>query len=245
MDVVDITAPEIRSELLRIQSKRRERQRTWLECIRLAYDAIAGYILSSGKALDDHALRVLIPGAVLKVAAGYQWIENPWKKEEFHRRHVYDPYAWIPQDHYAKVRVLVDIPEAELTVELGSCKLTPEKHQWWLDLLESRILEWEATFLEVVAQRKASVQVPPKSSEPKRRGQKATASDCEQRGAIRRAVVEPALKAQKPKGWSINFWASKAGLNDSHAAYRYMDGKNISRDSYQKLGAALGLSLPE
>jgi hypothetical protein len=245
MDVLDITAPEIRAELLRIESQRRECKVKWLECVRMAYDAIAKVLMNSGEALDHRTLRLLLPGAVLDVAVGYGWVHHPGKREEYRKRHIYKPFAWVPQDYFVKERILVDIPEQELTMNLGSFRLTREAYEWWLNVLGGRILKWEGESVDAARLARAAASSIATTTRRKRLSKKPDETVRQQRAAKRRAAVEPVLQAKKPAPWTVHFWATKAGLNHPHAAYRYLKGENITPENYEKLASAIGVRLPE
>jgi hypothetical protein len=150
MDVLDITAPEIRAKLLRLQSKFRDRKLRWDACVALAYNKIARLQVKSGISLCNQQLREIIPGAVFEAALQFGWIENPFKRIEYRRKHIYRPHAFIPQDGYISEPVAVDIPDQELTMQLGRRKVTPQCHRFWLNLLEGPIAYWEAVALTMI-----------------------------------------------------------------------------------------------
>src|SRR5437764_1268936 len=122
MDVLDITAPEIRLAVSRLQLKYRDRKLKGRECITRAYDAIARIMMNSGVALNNQQLRENIPAAVLEVALEFGWAANPGRAMSNKKRHIYNPSAWIPQDRDAVDQVSVEIPDRDMTVQLGRCK---------------------------------------------------------------------------------------------------------------------------
>ena len=170
MEVLDTSAAEIRSALLRLQSEYLERKLKPYECIRRAYDAIATQQVNSGVSLSDRQLKEIIPGAVFEAALQFGWIENPWKRTEYRPKHLYLPNAYIPQDRHTSVPVLVDIPDHELTVQLGRYKVTRAYHEWWISFLASPIAAWEAEALRPSASKTTDATGVPTRS--KRQGQR-------------------------------------------------------------------------
>jgi len=146
MDLLDITEPDIRAELLRLESERLERRLKRLECIRKAYDAIAQHLVDSGMPLTHDELYVRIPAIVLAAAVEFGWTGDPGKRVESRKRPVYN--SATDGYYYMSEHVVVAVPEPELTEQVGRFRTTTSYPGWWLQKLGGRVAFWEAEALK-------------------------------------------------------------------------------------------------
>lgn len=137
-------SPAIRAGILQLEAKRRERQRTNIECVRGCFDLIAEARLEAQGTLSKAELNREIPGLVLSPAFEFGWISYP-RQRQVQRTRI-NSNALIPG---AKVVYWqwVPIPAQELVENLGPFRVeagfTAEFYRW----LGGRPLYWESRTL--------------------------------------------------------------------------------------------------
>jgi hypothetical protein len=133
----------LRRDLLRIASQLEERKKSQLDCYRESYDLIANAWLDAKGKLDEADLTEGIPGLLFTAALEFKWISLPERKQ-VQGRVIY--YAWVTGKPVYD-RTSIEIPETELTENVGGFRVTPKLKSDFLGGIRGRIHHWEAQSL--------------------------------------------------------------------------------------------------
>ncbi len=207
----NLSSPSIRGDLLRLESKRRERRATALECFREAYNIIAAAWFATKADLDDVDLSEKIPELVVDAAVEFGWTEYPRRRKLQRTRRFANssfPYAvmdWVP----------VTIQDSELVEQVGRFKFEAGFRASVNTRLSGRVAEWQAKISDASAKLPDSAHV----AETSVSGRNKRRTSATLGGNINRL--------RKECGWSFNELARRSGLEKKLILGHVNGGKGV------------------
>jgi len=141
----------IHAGLLRAHSKRLEKAKRDF-CLREVYDVFASTLRDDGYPMTDECLREQIPAWVLQWARAKKWLGPPMQANS-----EYSPVRFVDDPRPSQPEFIL-VPDHELTVQFGECRVTENYKIDFIKILESRIVYWQA---EALSPSRAQHQITP------------------------------------------------------------------------------------